>query len=390
MFKNLVCPKMLQLNVVLATLLLSAVLIKGHPARPLLSQCAQAVANNNNVHLHCSLENGQFLDYNEIRAFTQGRSDKFNVSIDCAQGAVIHLPWPFSAMNVISLQVRGCETVGFISEMFDPYPLANELKHVSLIDIKHRITIKELYESFYMHDSVPVEYECGLRNVAVQVFRNIQYKFPPPSGTMEELIMLEELMSKNTMEKLLSHNSVCRFPYLQYLEESGHTSFSSVRFKLMEATSLYPELKYYVSRNNSLPTIPKEFTQLTVGFLPKLEVLDFSDNNIKELNFTFHTRAQQSSPLIVHLRNNKIQYVGAKLVDSLMKNKNVIMDIRDNPLVCTCDLYRYVEYLLTSTNNVSGMNDAYTTFTCLFDKDGIQELHSSTDTAFATKLCKTS
>lgn len=378
---------MLKITLTLVYLLASCAVVRLHPSRPLLTQCEQLDTGNGDIDLVCFVDNGQFLDYNEIRAFTQSRSDKrkFNVSINCASGGVLHLPWPFSAVNVVSLQVTGCETVGFISEMFEQYPHPNEIKQVSVTDITHRITIKELFDTFRTHDSVPSEFDCGLNGAIVQVFKNIKYKFPPPSGTIEELRMLEELMSRNTMEKLLSHNSICRFPYLQYLEESGHSSLSSLRFKLMEATGLYPELRYYVLRNNSLISVPNEFRNLALRFLPKLEVLDFSDNEITELDFQFSFSRNTVKPLVVNLRNNKVRSLRSNLVDNLLEQGNIVLDIRGNPLVCSCELFRYADFLLAQ--GVSGSVADLANFTCTHEDNGKQEVHRVSETAFRKTLC---
>lgn len=375
----------------LTCLLTWSCLVQLHPSRPLLPLCIESATRTEEIDLRCTVTSGQFLDYNDVRAFTQGRSDKrkFNVSIDCKDGAVIHLPWPFSAVNVISLQVDGCETVGFISEMFDTYPHANELKHVSVVDVTHRITIKELYESIHVHDTIPRDYDCGMNGTVVEVFRNTRYKFPPPSGSIEELMMLEELISKNTLEKLLSHTSVCMFPYLQYLEESGKRSLSSVRFKLMEANSLYPELTYYVLRNNSLPTVPKEFRNLAIGFLPKLQVLDLSNNDITSLDFDVNSFRNPVKPLVVILRNNKVRYVGKALVDSLLRSGSVVLDLRDNPLVCSCELFRYADHLLSLQGNMDA-KDAYSGLTCMHENRGTQETHRVTETSLRHKLCPAS
>ena len=372
---------------VITYLMASCVLVSLHPSGPLLSQCTQSDSGTDRIDLACTVGSGQFLDYNDIRAFTRARPDtkKFNVGIDCSGGGVIHLPWPFSAINVVSLQVSGCETVGYISEMFDQYPHSNELKNVLLADVKHMITIKELYETFQSHDAVPKDFDCGLKGAVVQVFKNTQYKFPPPTGSVEEMIMLEELMSKNTLEKLLSHNSICRYPYLQYLEESGNTALSSLRFKLMEATSLYPELRYYVLKNNTLPSVPVEFRNLAAGFLPKLEILDLSRNDIRNLDFAFNVQRDAIKPLLINLQNNKIQVLRKILVDSLIQKRNVILDVRRNPLVCTCDLYKYAEFLLSLPVNYEATDLA--NFSCTYEQGMKREVHHISEPSLRTALC---
>ncbi|KAH3768907.1 hypothetical protein DPMN_170124 [Dreissena polymorpha] len=210
-----------------------------NPARPLLPECVEQRSKGNDVDLICNIANNQYLDYDNIRLFTQSLNNggKFNVTITCQTGGLVRMPWPFNAKNVVSIQISGCETVGYMSEALLDHQFPTELKYVSVVDVTHRIMFKELYDIMMNLDQLTFNYDCGPNQAFTLIFRNEQYSFPPFGGSMEEKAMVEQLASNGSIQSLLSHNRVCTYPNLNYLEESGMTSLSSLHFKIIEVVS---------------------------------------------------------------------------------------------------------------------------------------------------------
>ena len=349
-----------------AFLPLTLLLLQGaiaHPARPFIPQCSETHKARNEYDITCILQAGQFLDYNDIRIHSSNNVDKmFNVTIDCAAGGLVELPWPFEATNVFSLQVNGCTTSGYFSERNALQRYSSELKYLSLIDVTHKITIKELHNMVSKMTETGSDYECGPENAFVKIFRNIQYMFPPPQGSVEELMMMDYLMSSDSMKNLVNTKRKCRYHHLNYLEESGSRSMSSVHFKILETSSEYPELKHYNLRNNSFTSVPEELRRLNIRFMPKLAYLDLSDNNVRTPDFTFD--GVSTTPLVINLRRNKITNIDKTSLSQLVKNANILFDLRENPIVCSCEMLEYSNSLSRSIDN-STARDIYETLTCL-------------------------
>ncbi|KAH3768924.1 hypothetical protein DPMN_170142 [Dreissena polymorpha] len=355
-----------------------------NPARPLLPECVEQRSKGNDVDLICNIANNQYLDYDNIRLFTQSLGGKFNVTITCQTGGLVRMPWPFNAKNVVSIQISGCETVGYMSEALLYHQFPTELKYVSVVDVTHRIMLKELYDIMMNLDQLTFNFDCGPNQAFTLIFRNEQYSFPPFSGSMEEKAMVEQLASNGSIQSLLSHNRVCTYPNLNYLEESGMTSLSSLHFKIIESSVQYPELKHFKFANNSLHKIPEELRNLNIHFLPKLSYLDLSDNDITKPDFTFSGRDRL--PLVVNLQRNKIQVIDSATLNLLTAYSNEVFDIRANPLRCSCELVKYGEHLL---NRVAGkaVTNVYQELRCSFQNGLVEEQRRISDRGIKEIFC---
>ncbi|XP_053402632.1 uncharacterized protein LOC128557968 [Mercenaria mercenaria] len=373
---------------ILCTILLTVFHISSvilHPARPNLPLCTEEKGKGREIQLHCIVFSGQFLDFDEIRAFTSSRheSEKFNVSINCFSGGKIRLPWPFFAKNVVSLHVRDCVNEGFLSERSQPQIYPNELQQVLLSNIKNKIEMIELHNAIRNIKNMSKDYDCGHTNASVMILRNMAYVFPPFTGTVSELILMEELMSSITVKELMLHNSDCRYEKLRYLEESGSRSFSAFHMKLME-NSQYPRLGVYSLRNNSLASVPPELENMRSSFLPKLSVLDLSDNQITATNFAFSK--QSKNKLLINLRRNLIRTIGKNQLNQILNSKGVIFDIRENPLDCSCELFLYGDYL----SGMPASTIAYAVYketTCQYEHDGALQRHFLSDRMLRNVIC---
>lgn len=195
--------------------------------------------------------------------------------------------------------------------------------------------------------------------------------------------LMEALMSSLTLKELLTHNVMCRYKKLKYLEESGSTSFSRYHMKLME-TSQYPELETYSLRNNSFTSVPAELENLKSSFLPKLSVLDLSDNNIDRTNFKFLKQSKRK--ILIDLKRNALRMVSKTQLSEIMNAGGVIVDIRENPLDCTCELFEYGEYLLTLHGHAIA-SDIYKETLCQYEQNGTLTKHMLNDRVLHLTLC---
>lgn len=377
------CLTMLEiLCATLITILLTPAVLT-HPARPTLPLCTEENVKGGENKLQCIVYADQFLDFDEIRTFTAARNEKFNTSINCYNGGKIRLPWPFFAKNLVTLHISDCVIEGFLSEKLVPQVYPNELKQVLLSNLKIKVTVKELYDSLLHLTSMSKDFDCGHTNAVVSISRNIEYVFPPLSGSLDEMILMEELMSSLTLKKFLSHNTVCRYEKLRSLEESGSRSFSRFHMKLMES-SQYPNLEIYALRNNSLTSVPVELENLRSSFLPKISIIDLSDNNIGGINFKFSR--QNKIKLLINLRRNLLRLVSSSQLNEILSTGNVILDVRENPLDCSCELFSYGEYLFSMSESAIA-RDIYREVTCRYEENGTVSQHFLSDKVLHRALC---
>lgn len=362
--------------------LLFFVCISSHPAGPSLPLCNVEKRRISERTLYCVVNKGQYLDYNKIRTYTSTLSKrvKVKVAINCVNGGRIWLPWPFFAENVVSLHVDGCLNEGLLSERNAKQAKRSLLKRVILTNIRHRVSLTELHDSIVNANNVSKEYYCGLTNAEQQIFKNMQYVFPPPTGSVEELMMIEDLTSKSSLDQLLSSTVVCTFPNLKYLENSGSRSFSTFHLKLMESNQ-YPKLRVYSLRNNSLGRLPPEIASLQLDFLPNLTRLDLSNNQITSADFQMGRKTGTKS-LLISLRDNMIRTLTPKVLQEIQSNR-IILDIRENPLECSCDLFSYGAYLAGLNFRIA--TDIRRGTTC---QDATLTQRVLTDKQFELKLCK--
>lgn len=154
--------------------------------------------------------------------------------------------------------------------------------------------------------------------------------------------------------------------------------------KLME-TGQYPELETYSLRNNSFTSVPAELENLKSSFLPKLSVLDLSDNNIDRTNFKFLKQSKRK--ILVDLKRNALRIISKKQLGEIVNaGGGVIVDIRENPLDCTCELFKYGEYLLTLHGDTIA-SDIYKETLCQYEQNGTLTKHMLNDRELHLNLC---
>ena len=360
-------------------------LIQNTTATPVyrLTPCKEIIETFNRRTLECDVGVGQYLDYRDVRIYTSTASgSSYNVTITC-NGGRIYLPWPFRASHVTILEVRNCGTDGFLAEYSDARAVATELEELSFENLRTKLEVKDLFAAVSSFKNMSKKSECGQVNTRKQRYVNIEYEFGFDMTSSTDIMMFEQLLSTDALKRdFLRSGGNCIFPNLEFFEESGSRSVSSVHFKLMES-SLYPKLKEYIAKNNSLSRVPKELRNLNLLFLPNIEKLDLSYNSISELNFVFP--ALPGKQLHVNLRGNLIKQLDSATVNMLQRSDGIVFDLRDNPLACTCSLAKYGKYLLAQYTK--GSLVTYHGMRCWSMRNGQRKKHYLWEPLFKSKFC---
>lgn len=121
-----------------------------------------------------------------------------------------------------------------------------------------------------------------------------------------------------------------------YLEET----FQYIRENSSVATR-YPVLKVATFSSNNFSSVPEKGRNWPFHF-PLLEVMDLSNNSIG--HFQFENPIENHS-LYVDLRNNSVVDVPTNMTSYLMETRAIIIDLRHNPIKCSCDLLNFRDYL---------------------------------------------
>lgn len=104
----------------------------------------------------------------------------------------------------------------------------------------------------------------------------------------------------------------------------------------------YPVLKVATFSSNNLSCLPDRARHWSTH-APLLEILDLSNNSIKQFQFD---DPLDNHTLYVDLRNNSIADVPRNMTSYLKATRAVIIDLRHNPIRCSCDLLNFRDYLL--------------------------------------------
>ncbi|XP_045193559.2 uncharacterized protein LOC123549494 [Mercenaria mercenaria] len=301
--------------------------------------------------MQCNVNKGHFLDYRDIRNWSEKAHDKkYSVRINCA-GGIIYLPWPFKAKNIISLEVYRCKVLGFLSEMTVKQHIADELKTVILSDITVEIPFREMILLRDRINQVPKSTDCGQLTMEKLILKDIHYDL---KMTPEE----RDGVQQASFAGNAGHNSVkqqdpCIYKSLKYIDESGSRKSGQYHLKLIPEHSKFPALEVYNMSGNEMGHVPNAFRHLHSGKFPALRHIDFSNNFLRTFEFDLPTDPKTCRLEIVDLRNNHINAIPSAITQRLKNIGNILVDVRHNPLKCGCRLAPFRQYLESQYHKVT-------------------------------------
>ena len=314
----------------------------------LLPACSDPFFQAGKHIIECVIMEGEVLDYRELREWTAmlETNDKVHVSLECVGGAVF-LPLPYRARNVLSLRVHGCEVLGLFSEWNQTNVIPDELEYLEITDVVIQTSIRDVFERVMNIANYTSDFECGQRTLKYELTRNVRYDF---KINMEDFDIYLQIMAHDPNQLFIQNrpkNNKCVFPYLRYLENSGNHNMAKLHFKILEDSSQYPALEDYDLSNNSFTKIPMELRNIDYRLFPKLKSINFSKNRIRSIDIKFPTKRSTQNLIVIDLTDNMLDTIPASIVDELIRNPNVIIDVRSNPLKCDCSLMPFRRYMIS-------------------------------------------
>ncbi|CAL1535263.1 unnamed protein product [Lymnaea stagnalis] len=327
--------------------------------------------------------------------------------VECTNGSSISLPWPMRARGVVGLSIHNCilrdkylefqnQTISDIpdqlrvleirdsvwfsddesfNKMTKPASLANLTADY---DCGQDSTLEYMVASnvSYGMDSVSAPNDQGLQGSAAVDFdldaMLAKSKPSPDSGnSLENSVLLEALsgggdklstygseryvsppvtrtpenLTEEFLElvkKLEGLDFKCNYLKLRVIDESYPKIMIANHFKFMLQNAKYPELRVMNYTRSGLGALPRELKEHRIHF-PKLEYLDLSENKIKSIDLGAQTAT--SGHVIVDLSHNLIANVSLEDVVAWSRVEDVFVDIRNNPIHCSCDMKPLLDYV---------------------------------------------
>ncbi|XP_061167652.1 SLIT and NTRK-like protein 6 [Saccostrea echinata] len=179
-----------------------------------------------------------------------------------------------------------------------------------------------------------------------EIMRNVSFTFTEFNKTHLSVILKDAGVNAEAFAQgILKAEELCIYENMTYYERSFNNPNSGMHNN-PHLQTLYkmPNLRVYNFSSNSLLQIPSTLKTIRY-YYPSLEILDLSNNNVKETSFSQLNSSLSSGPLYIDLRNNNITNVSENQVQEFLEN-DVIVDLRDNPITCDCSAVFLKSYLL--------------------------------------------
>lgn len=303
--------------------------------------------------VQCNVTKGQLLDYRDIRNWSaEQKGGTYSIQINCA-GGLVYLPWPFKARNIVSLEVYRCTVLGLLSEMTMRLNVPDQLHTLILSEISVEIPLREIIQLRNRVDQIPRSTDCGQLTLEKLVLRGMHYdlKMSPE----ERDGMRQAIFTGN--EGHTTHHAPCIYRNLKYIDESGSRKSGQYHLKLIPEYSKFPALEVYNMSGNALDHIPDTFRHLHSGKFPSLRHIDFSNNVLKHFEFDFPRDPKTCKLEIVDLHNNQINSISNEITRQLNNVGTILVDLRQNPLRCTCGLAFFRQYLESQYQKASDVSN---------------------------------
>ncbi|CAG5124006.1 unnamed protein product [Candidula unifasciata] len=146
-----------------------------------------------------------------------------------------------------------------------------------------------------------------------------------------------ELDYINLIKQILKTGSKCTFQKLKHFDESIAQVTPLHHFEFLVYGSEYPVLEFMNYSRIGLKEFPKEFSEWRIYF-PRLKLLDLTYNYLSELKLANISATPGTGDVVFNLRHNNFTSISIELLQSWAAVDQLVVDIRDNPIHCGCEL----------------------------------------------------
>lgn len=292
--------------------------------------------------IQCDIHVVNYLEFKDVRKlfFDLPETAHIVLNISCGENGQVRLPWPMKSKNVLELFVENCKVFGFNDADTKFAKFSDRL--VSL-QMKSCVIESGVLEAIHVFSNQVSK--CGQQTLVSLIMKNISYDLVIEPKDFSKLSSNGIMMDSGDvhLKDKLESGQVCRYKDLEVIDISGSPD-GMTYFVLPLENSEFPKLTIFNMSNSKIILFPEIFINWEYSF-PNLEILDISSNDISAFDLVQSNPDASVSrrvvPLYLNLRNNRLTKVPAVG----KQNIPVIVDVRDNPLVCGCDIIAYRTYL---------------------------------------------
>ncbi|KAK3085696.1 hypothetical protein FSP39_007385 [Pinctada imbricata] len=202
-------------------------------------------------------------------------------------------------------------------------------------------------------DTVNKDYQCGCEDTVQRyISRNITYGFHQEimSGMSSDKGLEIMQAGDRFLAKTRNIPYNCVYKRLTYYDQSISASKAKLFMELSTDNSRYPVLRFYNLSRIGVDRIHQQVMRW-YRYFDKLEYMDLSRNKITELQFEDSVKAYEGDypDFTLDLSYNKISEITAQHIERLSKIPNMFIDLKENPINCSCS--EDVKHLLKLIHN---------------------------------------
>ena len=294
------------------------------------------------LQIHCTVAQNNTLDFNKFRNIsTKERWDILTVFIKCVPGGKLVSLWSERVETLRRLSIRGCNILDHNVESDEQLmnKVKNSVHYVSIQDSTILRDDRRIDKEKRNRKGVLIDMTGCFPLLAEDfVLRNVSYQVLPSQPT------LTRIYRSNDIDK--TQRPQCIYRDMKLLDIS-HTSFHNGRTAdVVLQNALFPSLEILNLSYANITDIPSRLREWRL-YLPKLNAVDLSHNWISEIGvITDHSIAKGKNSIgHIDLRYNNIHTISNRTLRSFLRHKNVVVDIRNNPFICNCEMKYLIEFV---------------------------------------------
>ncbi|KAK3086813.1 hypothetical protein FSP39_023885 [Pinctada imbricata] len=312
------------------------------------------------ITLKCDIPERQILDIRTLENVSQALNHtEIELSLACENNGRLIFPLTTRMQNVFKLTIDGCILLNYNSEYINKRFLSTKDTIKSFQISNSIILIDDKYISnmiMTVNDPRRGHTQCFPLQSDNVTTSNITYKFvvSGQKGSVLQDKYLQEFERMNMMK-----NIQCTYDSLRVFNsiKTSYLGLDTLEHTLQ--TSRFPVLEVLNVSYNDIKVIPPRLRAWGL-YLERLSFLDISHNRISEINVVSdhsHRNVQRIST--IDLRYNNISTITKRALKSFLNHRNVIIDIRNNPFLCNCDMKYFVDFINQENNLTSSTISSY-------------------------------
>ena len=180
-----------------------------------------------------------------------------------------------------------------------------------------------------------------IQEIRPQSFHSVTASTVDLPGTEAEM---NDIIKKLSQDHLMSEYR-CIYKNLKFLEESYQEVSSRHHSHFMLENGRYPQLQYFNMSHSNIQNMGPHMLDWR-RYFPKMKYMDLSYNQIKYFSALTDNGMSSDPSGVLDLRHNNITTLTPEDLKALqLQSFTVLVDIRNNPIVCDCNLKKVVGLL---------------------------------------------